>query len=63
MKRIDKLSGLKAWWNKYCKPKYKITMPADKFKEICLSEYVNTGSVEMCKWQSKDGTTHNFTKY
>ena len=60
MKRIDKLNGLKAWWNRLCKPQYKITMSADELKEECLSEYENTGSVEMSRMYSKDGCSHQF---
>ena len=60
MKRIDKLNGLKAWWNRLCKPQYKITMSADELKEECLSEYENTGSVEMSRVYSKDDCPHQF---
>lgn len=62
MKKIDKLNGLKAWWNRLCKPQYKITMSADELKAECLSEYENTGSVEMRKFYAKDNCTHNFWK-
>lgn len=60
MKRIDRLNGLKRWWNRLCKPQYKVTMSADDFKAMCFSEYENTGSVEMSKNYSIDGCTHNF---
>ena len=60
MKRIDKLNGLKAWWNRLCKPQYNITMSADELKEECLSEYENTGSVEMSRVYSKDDCPHQF---
>ena len=60
MKRIDKLNGLKAWWNKFCKPDYKIKISANELKIECLSEYENTGSVEMSRMYSKDGNPHEF---
>ena len=62
MKRIDKLNGLKAWWNRFAKDEYKTHLSADELKAECLSEYENTGSVEMCSYQAKDGCTHNFWK-
>ena len=60
MRRIDKLNGLKAWWNRLCKEQYKIKISAEKLKQECLSEYENTGSVEMRSFYAKDGCTHNF---
>ena len=60
MRRIDKLNGLKAWWNKLCKPQYKIKISAKELKTECLSEYENTGSVEMRRICSKDGNSHEF---
>lgn len=62
MRRIDKLNGLKAWWNRLCKPRYKIRISADALKAEWLSEYENTGSVEMPKFYAKDNRTHNFRK-
>lgn len=53
MKRVDKLNGLKSWWNKNCKPQYRISIPASRLKQECLSEYENTGSVEMRAYQCK----------
>lgn len=54
MRRIDKLNGLKYWWNKNAKPQYKTHLTADELKNECISEYENTGSVEMCAYQNKD---------
>lgn len=60
MKKLDKLNGLKSWWNRLCKPKYKVKMSADNFKALCISEYEHTGSVEMSGTYSKDGAPHQF---
>ena len=60
MKRIDKLNGLKAWWNRLSKDEYKTSLTADELKAECISEYENTGSVEMRSYQAKDGCTHTF---
>ena len=30
MRRIDKLNGLKAWWNRLCKPQYKIKISTEE---------------------------------
>lgn len=60
MKKIDKLNGLKAWWNKYAKPECKTPLSAEELKMGCFTEWENTGSVEMSRFQSKDGRTHNF---
>lgn len=60
MKRIDKLNGLKAWWNRLAKDEYKTSLTADELKAECISEYENTGSVEMRSYQVKDGCTHTF---
>lgn len=62
MKRIDKLNGLKAWWNKLCKPEFKIKISAEELKNECISEYENTGSIEMSRFLSKDGCPHQFWK-
>lgn len=62
MRKIDKLNGLKAWWNRNCKPQYKITISADELKKECLSEFENTGSVEMRRIYSKDNCTKTFWK-
>lgn len=62
MKRIDKLNGLKAWWNRLCKPEFKITISAEALKEECISEYEDTGSVEMRARYAKDNCTHVFWK-
>jgi hypothetical protein len=62
MRRIDKLNGLKAWWNRLCKPQYIIKISAEELKAECISEYENTGSVEIRHYQSKDGCIHNFWK-
>lgn len=60
MRRTDKLNGLKSWWNRFCKTEYKIKISAEELKNECLSEYENTGAVEMRSMYSKDGRTYNF---
>ena len=60
MRRIDKLNGLKSWWNKNCKLQYKIKITAEELKKECIGEYENTGSVEMSRIYSKDGNSHQF---
>ena len=60
MRKIDKLNGLKTWWNRLCKPEYRINISAEKLKTECLSEYENTSSVEMSRMYSKDGNPHQF---
>lgn len=61
MKRTTKLNGLKSWWNKHAKPQYQTRLTAEELKAECLSEFENTGSVEMRFFQSKSGHTENFT--
>ncbi len=61
MRRIDKLNGLKAWWNKWAKEEYKTPLSAEELKNECISEYENTGSVEMRAYQCKLGRTLTFT--
>lgn len=60
MKRTNKLNGLKAWWNRWAKPQYKIKLSAEEFKNQCLSEYENTGNVEMRAYQCKLGRPMQF---
>jgi hypothetical protein len=60
MKRTDKLNGLKSWWNKWAKEQFKTRLSAEELKEECLSEFENTGSVEMRAYQCKLGRTMNF---
>lgn len=62
MKRIDKLNGLKSWWNRLCKPEYKIKISAEELKNECISEYENTGTVEMRAMYAKDNCPHQFWK-
>ena len=60
MKRIDKLNGLKSWWNRYAKPEYRTKLTAKELKQECLSEFENTGDVEMKAYQCALGRTINF---
>ena len=60
MRRTDKLNGLKSWWNKLCKPQYKIKISAEELKMECISEYENTGSIEMRAFYAKDNHAHEF---
>lgn len=60
MKRIDKLNGLKSWWNSLCKPEYKITISAEELKLECISEFENFGFVEMRRIFANDNFTHHF---
>lgn len=62
MKRIDKLNGLKSWWNKLCKPEYKIKISAEELKNECILEYENTSTVEMRAFYAKDNCPHQFWK-
>lgn len=62
MKRIDKLNGLKSWWNRLCKPEYKIKISAEELKNECILEYENTGTVEMRAFYAKDNCPHQFWK-
>lgn len=55
-----KLNGIKSWWNKNVKPKYRTTLSAEEFKNECFSEYVNTGSVEIRACYSKTGCPVNW---
>jgi len=54
------MKGLKWWWNRNCKPQYKITISAKELENECLSEMMNTGSVEMRAFYSKDDCTKNW---
>lgn len=60
MKRTAKLNGLKAWWNKWAKEQFKTHLSAEELKAECLSEFENTGSVEMRAYQCKLGHAINF---
>jgi hypothetical protein len=62
MRRIDKLNGLKSWWNRLAKPKYRTPLTADELTAECISEYENTGTVEMRAFYAKDGCSHYFYK-
>ena len=60
MRSIDKLNGLKSWWNHNAKPEYKNNKSADKVKTDYYSEYINTGNIEMPSRMAKDNRPHHF---
>lgn len=59
-KKIEKLNGLKAWWNKNAKPQYKTTLSAEELKAECLAEFEATGAVQMSFQYNKDNRSINF---
>jgi hypothetical protein len=54
-KALKNLAGIKTWWNRNVKPRYKTPLTAEEFKQECLSEYIETGSVEIRGMFSKTG--------
>ena len=61
MRSIDKLNGLKSWWNRNSKPEYKETRTAEQMKTEYYSEYINTGNIEMPARMAKDNRPHIFS--
>lgn len=57
------LKGLKSWWNKNAKPQYKTTLTAKELENECLSEMLNTGSIEMRSFQNKDNRTLTYSRW
>lgn len=54
------LKGIRSWWNRNAKSKYKTPLTEKEFIDEVFCEYVDTGSVEMRSMYAKDGCTKSW---
>lgn len=50
---FHKVEGLKEWWNRNAKPKFKIRLSQEEFARSVKNTFDSCGYVLMASWQNK----------